>query len=142
MGGGARPPRRGCLDQGVVTSGSAIGSGAFMPALPCPSRDLVPGGALTTGGRSNHVRPIPRRVIRLLPFLQRPFGREGREQVHQAGDDPRPAGLMAGPEPGAVVALEILIEQQAIAPVRVLLEGTVAAEDRAATVRAPQEQCG
>src|SRR5262245_59299280 len=37
---------------------------------------------------------------------------------HQAG----PASLVAGPQPGAIVAMEIFIEQDMIAPVRVGLK--------------------
>ena len=45
-----------------------------------------------------------------------------REQVHEPGDDAGPAGLVAGAEAGAVVAVEVLVEQQAVAPVRIVLE--------------------
>jgi hypothetical protein len=41
-------------------------------------------------------------------------GVEGREQVHDAGYDPGPAGLMAGAEAGPIVAVEKLVEQDAI----------------------------
>ena len=34
-----------------------------------------------------------------------------REQVHEPGDDAGPAGLVAGAEPGAVVAVEVLVER-------------------------------
>ena len=42
--------------------------------------------------------------------LEELFGRDRREQVHQPGDDPGPAGLMAGAESGPVVAVEVLVE--------------------------------
>ena len=44
----------------------------------------------------------------------------------------RPAGLVAGPNARAVVAMEVLIEQQQITPVRILLELLRAAVDRPA----------
>src|SRR5262245_39671381 len=47
------------------------------------------------------------------------------EDVHhldQLGHQPGPSGLVAGPEPGAIVAVEILVEQDMIAPVRIGLE--------------------
>src|SRR5437879_251022 len=44
------------------------------------------------------------------------FGRRGCEQVHAACDDPRPAGLVARPEAGPVVAVEVLVEQDQVAP--------------------------
>ena len=58
------------------------------------------------------------------------FRGAGGEHVHDAGDDPRPAGLVAGPEAGPVVAVEILVEQHEIAPVRVFLELPGSAIDR------------
>src|SRR5262245_15266977 len=47
--------------------------------------------------------------------------RAGREQVHATGDDAGPSRLVARAEPGAVVAVEVLVEQHEIAPVRILL---------------------
>ena len=54
-----------------------------------------------------------------------------REHADQAG----PAGLVARAEAGAVVAVEVLVEEQQVAPVRVLLEQPLAAVDGSATVR-------
>ena len=50
------------------------------------------------------------------------LGCGGREKVHGPRDDAGPAGLMTGAQAGAVVAVEVLVEQDEIAPVRVLLE--------------------
>src|SRR5687767_4180831 len=55
------------------------------------------------------------------------------------GDDAGPPGLVARAEAGAVVAVEILIERNAIAPVRVLLELFRAAEHRPPPRRIAQE---
>src|SRR5215472_7877261 len=44
------------------------------------------------------------------------------ERLNQPGDDPCPSGLMAGADSGAVVAVKILEEQQAVAPMRIGLE--------------------
>ena len=74
--------------------------------------------------------------IGLLAVSQRMLGREGREQVHQPGDDTGPARLVAGPKPGPVVAVEILVEQQAIAPVRIVLELRRSSVDRPTAIRA------
>ena len=52
---------------------------------------------------------------------------------------PGPAGLMAGAEAGAVVAVEVLVEQDEIAPVRVFLELPRAAVDRPPAVLVAQE---
>ena len=42
--------------------------------------------------------------------------------LQQLGDQAGPAGLMAGAEPGAVVAVEVFVEQDQVAPVRIGLE--------------------
>ena len=52
------------------------------------------------------------------------------EQMHGPSDDPGPTGLVTGPQPGAIVAMKVLIEGQAIAPVRILLEFLAAAINR------------
>src|SRR6516165_11382989 len=57
-----------------------------------------------------------------LAELQRLLGRGGCEEVHGPGNDAGPAGLMACAEAGPVVAVEVLVEQDEIAPVRVFLE--------------------
>src|SRR5262249_5017426 len=57
------------------------------------------------------------------------------ERRHQR----RPAGLVAGAEAGAVVAVEGLVEQDQVAPVRVLLELPRAAVHRPPAVRPPRE---
>ena len=54
--------------------------------------------------------------------LEQRLGIEPSEQVEEQGNQPGPARLMAGAEPRAVVAVEVLVEQDQIAPVRVFLE--------------------
>ena len=49
-------------------------------------------------------------------------GTHGPVDLRERGDEARPPGLVAGAEAGAVVAVEVLVERNAIAPVRVLLE--------------------
>ena len=46
---------------------------------------------------------------------------------------------MTGAQPGAVVAVEVLVEQDMIAPVRIVLERRRAAVDRPVTIRVAQE---
>ncbi len=55
---------------------------------------------------------------------------------HQAG----PAGLVAGAEAAAGVAVEVLVEQEVIAEVGVVLEQLDVAEDRPAPVGVAQEE--
>src|SRR5215813_10448213 len=64
-------------------------------------------------------------------FFSHPAGLLVDQLRHQA----RPAGLMARPQPGAVVAVEILVEQQMIAPVLIVLKRRLTAEHRPATAR-------
>src|SRR5215472_2085280 len=54
--------------------------------------------------------------------FQQLLGRARGEQMHDPRDHAGPSGLMAGAEPGAAVAVEILVEQDEIAPMRVFLE--------------------
>ena len=54
--------------------------------------------------------------------LQKGLGIELAENVDQAGDDPGPTRLMAGADPGTVIAVEVLVKQDVIPPVRVRLE--------------------
>jgi hypothetical protein len=62
------------------------------------------------------------------------------EQLDQRRDEPRPAGLVRGAQSGAVVAVEVLVEQDEVAPVRVGLELLRAAVDRAAPVAIDEER--
>jgi hypothetical protein len=55
--------------------------------------------------------------------------------LDQFGDERRPPGLVAGPEPGAIIAVEILIEQDMIAPMWVGLDVWVVPKDWSPAVR-------
>src|SRR5262245_22663655 len=68
-------------------------------------------------------------------------GRRG-EEVHGPCNDPRPAGLMASPQPGAVVTMEILVKLNQIAPVLVLLELPHSTVHRSAAVLAFEKYAG
>ena len=60
--------------------------------------------------------------------------------LDQAGDQPRPARLVAGTEADAAVAMEVLMEQDQIAPVGVLLEDRAMGIDGALSSLPRQEQ--
>src|SRR5262245_29233767 len=79
---------------------------------------------------------------RHLAQFEELLGRAGGEHMHAPGDGPRPAGLMARAEAGAVVAVEVLVEQDEIAPVRILLELRAPSVDRPPPILAPQEDAG
>src|SRR5512145_675564 len=70
------------------------------------------------------------------------LGRGGREQVHDPGDDSRPSGLVARSETGPVVTVEVLVEQEVVAPVRVLLKLLRPAVDGPPTMAVSQEDAG
>jgi len=53
--------------------------------------------------------------------------------LDQLGDEAGPAGLMARAEPRAIIAVEILEEEEAVAPIGIVLETLHPAEDRAAS---------
>src|SRR3954451_15397151 len=62
---------------------------------------------------------------------------EGEDQIDDQGG---PAGLVPRTEPGAVVAVEVLREDDQVLPVRVGLQRLVGAVDRAAPPRIRREQ--
>src|SRR5690349_20032735 len=66
----------------------------------------------------------------LLARLEELRGIQQAVQLDEFGHEPRPSGLMAGAEPGAVVAVEVLVEQNVVVPVRIGLELLGAAVDR------------
>src|SRR6516225_1756497 len=70
------------------------------------------------------------------------LGRGGREQVHDPRDDAGPAGLMAGTDAGSIVAVEVLVEQYRIVPVRILLELPRSPVDRPSAFLVAQEDAG
>ena len=55
---------------------------------------------------------------------------------------PGPAGLVARAEPGAVVAVEVLVEEDVVAPVGIGLELLRAAVDGSPAVLVAQEDAG
>src|SRR6266540_7303137 len=59
--------------------------------------------------------------------------------LNQLRDQAGPAGLMAGTNATAVVTVEVLVEQDQIAPVRIGLESFVRSVHRSASVGAAQE---
>src|SRR5499426_3743748 len=74
---------------------------------------------------------VPSAVRILLPALQQELGHE-----------PGPAGLVAGADASAVVTVEVLVEEDEVAPVRVALERVEATVDRAPAVGPPEEDAG
>src|SRR5258705_3920445 len=59
---------------------------------------------------------------------------DASEEIDKRGHGAGPAGLMACADPSAIVAVEILIEENAVLPERIVLEFLVAAEYRSPSV--------
>src|SRR5512145_833137 len=76
--------------------------------------------------------PLKGLTTTAIRYLAAPFVDEIRHQ-------PCPSRLVISTEAGAVVAMEVLIEQQQVAPVRVFLETSGPTVDAAATVAPARE---
>src|SRR5215471_7911693 len=55
-------------------------------------------------------------------FFQHFSGIKHRERLDRPRHQPSPAGLMAGADTGAIVTVEIFVEENQITPVRIILE--------------------
>src|SRR5262249_10287261 len=62
--------------------------------------------------------------------------------LQQLGHEARPPRLMARADAGAVVAVEVLVEPDQVAPVRILLERAHPTVHRSPAIRASQEDPG
>src|SRR5438552_2085117 len=96
---------------------------ARAPAAPV-ARGRLP--RPTRGERSNPSRALPARAVLL----------------HELGDEARPARLVAGPEPGAGVAVEVLVEEDEVPPVRIGLKLVDTTEDRPPPILITDEDAG
>ncbi len=59
--------------------------------------------------------------------------------LEEFGDEAGPAGLMAGAQSGAVVAVEVFVKQNQVAPVRIVLKNFRSTGDGAAAVPISQK---
>src|SRR5688572_17141374 len=75
-----------------------------------------------------------------LAELEHVVERQHAAHLDQAGDEAGPPGLMAGADAGAVVAVEVFVEQHVIAPVRIRLELFGPAVDRPAAMLVAAER--
>src|SRR6516225_11401240 len=76
---------------------------------------------------------------RRQPALKYGFSFDTAEIFDQTCNDPSPPSLVAGADAGAVVAVEIFIEQQVVAPMGIALKLVGAAKDRAAACLVAQK---
>src|SRR5262245_64755111 len=75
---------------------------------------------------------------RRLPELEELLGCARAEQMHTPRDDTGPPGLVARAEARPVVTVEVLVEQDEIAPVRILLELSRSPVDSTPSILVPQ----
>ena len=85
---------------------------------------------------------ISRPESRASPFSQQGLRIELTDDLDHQSDNPRPTRLVAGADAGAVVAVEIFVEQQTVAPVGIFLEFLGAAEHRPPAGFVAQEDPG
>jgi len=76
-----------------------------------PPRPGAPEGSVTAYVRLPWTKPA---------VLQVRLGGDPAEELDQPGDEAGPAGLVAGADPGAVVAVEVLVEQDVVSPVGIV----------------------
>src|SRR5436305_26144 len=70
-----------------------------------------------------------------------PGGRRlGDEMVYKVGDETGPARLVGGAAPAAIVAVEVLVEQDVVLEMRIGLELLIAAENRTPAVGAAEKE--
>lgn len=104
-------------------------------------------GIASAGGRCRRRSPSDRRrssrtppVAKLPPlWFQELLRRHIRIPLDEPGDDAGPSGLVARSQPCTVVAVEVLVEEDVIAPVRVLLELRYGSKGRAPAVLITEE---
>src|SRR5215510_10405263 len=114
----------------------ATGGNPMTPQTPSTPRGLA--GDISIPFAECLVLDNPLGEARFLHFQQVGSG-EAAEHIEQDGDDARPSRLVAGAEAGAVVSVEVFVEQNEIPPVRVVLELRGAAVDRTAAAPVPEK---
>jgi hypothetical protein len=58
----------------------------------------------------------------LIAYFQSPLGIEDAVKLDEFSNKSGPAGLVAGAQPGTIVAMEVFIEEDVVAPVGIALE--------------------
>lgn len=78
----------------------------------------------------------------LATYSQEMRGIEIAKQLDELGSESCPTGLVAGTQPGTIVAMEVLIKVDIVAPVQIVLELLRAAVDGSSSLRVAQENPG
>src|SRR6516164_3332475 len=94
-------------------------------------------------GPSRRREPLLFSTRRRHPPASQKFSRvDFAENFDECGNNPGPPRLMARTDAGAVVPMEIFIEQQIVSPVRIALKFFGTAENRPPAVCVAQENAG
>src|ERR1041385_8833461 len=80
--------------------------------------------------------------VNLLAALEQGGSIHRSKQMNESGNQPCPSGLVARSQSGSVVAMEVFVEQQIIAPIRIGLEFFRAPIHRQAPVLIAEENTG
>ena len=137
---GFRP--RGRIGHGIssrVVNSSSTPERAGPAAVASRRRSRIPIGYAPNLLAADLLANDPCLQHRTVQFEHR-LGVDAPEEVEQRRDEAGPPGLVAGAEPGAVVAVEVLVEQDQVAPVRIVLELRRAAVHRPPPVVVAQER--
>ena len=105
---------------GAATAGTASRRQPSDGGGPGPPGTVAGGAGGGGGGGPGWLVGVGERERRPVQHLGRAGG---AEELDEAGHGAGPARLVAGPYPRPVIAVEVLVEQQQVAPVRVVLEG-------------------
>src|SRR5258707_6277143 len=73
---------------------------------------------------------------------QDPRGVQEAKELDEFGHESCPAGLVTGAQPGTIVAMEVFVEVDVVAPERIVLELFRAAVDGSSAIRVAQENPG
>src|SRR5258705_12876304 len=82
------------------------------------------------------------RVCNSSAYFQAPLGIEEAVKLDEFGHESCPAGLVTGAQPGTIVAMEVFVEVDVVAPERIVLELFRAAIDGSSAIRVAQENPG
>ena len=91
---------------------------------------------------SAHLFPHEARLESLLRSFHEPLLIEATENIEQESNESGPPSLVTGAQPGAVVAMEVLVKEDMIAPMRIFLELGSAAVERPLSIGIAKENAG
>ena len=132
-----------------LSCGEETHAGAARRHRPSVSRRVTPMRDKSTGLAAHlcqrercvqHAGTELRTGVEAVPSAGEALAAVLADLLQELGDERRPPGLVAGAHAGAVVAVEVFVEGQQVAPVRIALELVRAAEYGASPVGIAQEE--